>query len=226
MNDPFSTDSGILLIDKPSGITSHDVVNKVRRKTGIKRVGHAGTLDPLATGLLILLVGRDATRRQTEFLKLDKEYECTAQIGIVTDTYDVDGKILHKSTVQEINAIKKEDIEGILESFKGEIEQTVPAYSAVKIQGKKLYDLARKGAADDVELPIRKVNIYKLELNRFWQDEVTSGKFFKITVHCSSGTYIRSLVHDIGKQLEVGATVVALRRTKIGTMSVENAVRL
>lgn len=207
--DPLA---GILLIDKPSGMTSHDVVNQVRKKTKVKRVGHAGTLDPLATGLLIVLVGREFTKRQAEFMKLDKEYICEAQLGVETDTYDVDGKVVKKANWEEVKKITKKKLQQVLDSFRGEITQIVPAYSAVKIKGEKLYEKARRGKINKKDLPSRQVEIKELELIEFNQDR----GFFKIRVVCSSGTYIRSLVHDIGLELGVGSTVNQLRRTKIG----------
>ncbi len=216
----------VLLIDKPTGMTSHDVVAIIRKKTGVKRVGHAGTLDPLATGLLILLVGREATKRQDEFLKQDKKYECTARLGLATDTYDSDGKVLTTAEWQEVEKITQKDIEKALKQFVGEIEQTVPVYSAVKIKGQKLYNKARKGTVDIAALPSRRVHIYSAELDNVQKDETQKIFEIKIAVHCSSGTYIRSLVHDLGQVLGVGATVTALRRTQIGALMIDDAVPL
>ena len=155
---------GILLVDKPTGITSHDVVYKVRKKTGVKRVGHTGTLDPLATGLLIVLVGREFTKRQTEFLKLDKDYICEAQLGVETDTYDVDGKTIKEASWEELKKITETDFKRALDNFRGEINQTVPPYSAVKIKGEKLYEKARKGEIIQEDLPSRRVLIKELKL--------------------------------------------------------------
>jgi tRNA pseudouridine55 synthase len=202
------------------------VVNRVRRATGVKRVGHAGTLDPLATGLLILLVGREFTKRQSEFLKQDKEYICTAQLGIVTDTYDSQGQTLSQADWDEVAKITRADLAGALENFRGQINQAVPAYSAVKIAGEKLYQKARRGKPLPAELPVRQVNITQLQLLDFQQDLESQILAFTIQVSCSSGTYIRSLIHDIGQQLRVGATVTALRRTKIGQLSVDQAISL
>jgi tRNA pseudouridine55 synthase len=216
----------ILLIDKPSGITSHDVVNQVRAQTGVKRVGHAGTLDPLATGLLIILVGRESTKKQSEYLHQDKEYVCTAQLGVETDSYDKDGKTTATAEWSKVAQISKENFEAALASFRGQISQVVPAYSAVKVKGRKLYEKARQGKVVDAELPSRLVHIYELELIDVLKNDKAQKAFFTIRVKCSSGTYIRSLVHDIGKHLQVGATVTALRRTKIGEVSVEQAQQL
>lgn len=218
--------AGILLIDKPTGITSHDVVYRVRKKTGVRKVGHAGTLDPLATGLLIILVSREFTKKQTQFLKQDKEYICEAQLGIETDSYDVDGQIVKEEAWEKIDKICQEDFEKVLNQFRGEISQTVPAFSAVKVKGEKLYQKARRGEIDKKALPSRQVIIKELELLEFEKDVENRTLFFKIRVFCSSGTYIRSLAHDIGQELGVGATVSQLRRTKIGDLSIGDAVSL
>ena len=218
--------SGILLIDKPTGITSHDVVYQVRNKTGVRKVGHTGTLDPLATGLLIILVGREFTRRQSEFLKQDKEYLCKIQLGLETDSYDVDGQITKEVSWKELEKISQLDLEKVLDKFKGEIIQIVPAFSAVKVKGQKLYEKARRGEIDKNDLPSRKVNIKELELIDFKKDEESQTIFFNIKVACSSGTYIRSIAHDVGQELGVGATVSELRRTKIGEFKLEIAATL
>lgn len=214
--------AGIVLVDKPSGITSHDVVNRVRKATGIKKIGHAGTLDPLATGLLIILISREFTRQQSKFLKQDKQYLVTGRLGITTDSYDIDGKVTKEVDKAEVEKVTKEEIEEALQSFKGEITQTVPAYSAVKVKGKKLYELARKDKVDLKKLPKRQMTIQNIELVEF---DGKKGEF-NLKVDCSSGTYIRSLVHDLGQKLGVGATVVQLRRTKIGKMKVEDGVKI
>jgi tRNA pseudouridine55 synthase len=208
----------ILLIDKPSGMTSHDVVNIIRRQKDMQRIGHAGTLDPLATGLLIILVGREATRQQDSFMKQDKEYECTARFGITTDTYDMGGKVL---TEFDPTNLTQEKIENVLPKFRGSIEQTAPAYSAIKIAGERLYDKARKGTIAQDDLPRRQVIIHQLILKSFTQSAEKVEATF--TIACSSGTYIRSLIYDIGQELGVGATVTQLRRTKIGNYSVNDA---
>jgi tRNA pseudouridine55 synthase len=217
---------GILLVDKPTGITSHDVVYKVRKKTGVKRVGHTGTLDPLATGLLIVLVGREFTKRQTEFLKLDKDYICEAQLGVETDTYDVDGKTIKEASWEELKKITETDFKRALDNFRGEINQTVPPYSAVKIKGEKLYEKARKGEIIQEDLPSRRVLIKELKLIGFVKNAEQEELFFTIKVSCSSGTYIRSLVYDVGQQLGVGATTTSLRRTRIGKYKIEDAMNL
>jgi tRNA pseudouridine55 synthase len=207
--------SGFLLVDKPEGMTSHDVVDYLRRITKIKKIGHAGTLDPIATGLLILGIGREATKKLSEFQKLDKEYIAKIKLGSKSDTFDKEGKI------EEIKFEKiptKEEIEEVLKSFCGEILQTPPPYSAKKIKGKKAYELARKGMK--TELSPVKVKIYQIEILNY------SFPYLEIKVSCSSGTYIRSLANDIGEKLKAGGLIEELRRTKIGNFKVENAQKL
>jgi len=207
--------SGFLLIDKPKGMTSHDVVDYLRKVTKIRKIGHAGTLDPIATGLLILGIGREATKRLGEFQKLDKEYIAKIRLGVKSDTFDKEGKI-EEIKVEKIP--KREEIEEVLKSFLGEILQTPPSYSAKKIKGKKAYELARKGIKLEL-LPV-KVKIYQIEILNY------SFPYLEIKVSCSSGTYIRSLANDIGEKLKVGGIVEKLRRTKIGNFKVENAKKL
>lgn len=227
----------VVLWDKSGGMTSHDVVARVRRMVREARqnfsgeakrrlkVGHAGTLDPLATGLLILLIGK-ATKRQMEFMKLDKEYVVEGVLGLVSDTYDVDGQV----TIAELHrSVSEEELRECAAQFVGVIDQRVPAFSAIKREGKKLYELARKGQIVESELPVRQVTISELALldweMRSVRDVVPSVvieenlllPWFRLKVHCSSGTYIRSLVHDIGQRLGTGAVVTSLRRTTIGS---------
>lgn len=226
------TDKGVLLVDKPAGMSSFGVVARVRRvlteqlrddylKRGLTppkkaKVGHAGTLDPFATGLLILLLGSSGTKKAGDFLKLDKRYEATIELGKTSSTGDVEGEI--QETVG-LGAIPDADaVRRVLESFTGEIVQRVPAYSAVKINGRRAYDLARKGI--EVEMPVRKVKIYELSLVSYeWPA-------LKIACKVSSGTYIRALGEDIGKALGVGGYLTELRRTEIGEYSVADAVKL
>lgn len=205
--------SGILLVDKPTGPTSHDLVDWLRRVSGVRRVGHTGTLDPLASGLMIMLVGRECTKLQDQFLKLDKTYLVTAQLGITSDSYDITGKIEAKN--ENWQNLDREQLQKVVNKFLGRLEQTVPIYSAVKIKGEKLYDLARRGQADQVGLPARSVTIYSLNILDF------SLPYFTLEVSCSSGTYVRSLIHDIGQALGVGAVVTALRRVQIGEYSID-----
>lgn len=208
---------GFVLIDKPQGITSFDVVAKVRKLTGEKRVGHSGTLDPLATGLLIVAVGRGATKHLQKFVGLDKEYEVTGRFGYVSDTYDAD--------CDNIVALKpdfetdRNEVEKIIKAdFLGEIKQVPPAYSAIKIAGKKAYELARKGKI--VSLGARSVTIEEFKVLEFKWPLVS------FRIYCSSGTYVRSLIHDLGQKLGCGAYVTKLRRTKIGDFKIENAYKL
>lgn len=205
---------GILLIDKPAGWTSHDVVAKIRgllkKETGQKvKVGHAGTLDPFATGLLIILIG-SYTKRAAKFLKLDKTYGLTMKLGETSSTGDPEGeKTVVSDAKPTITNIKK-----ALAKFTGEIEQTPPAYSAIKIGGKRAYHLARAGK--QVELGPRKVKIYELKMVDYDYPELS------LTTKVSSGTYIRSLVQDIGQALGTGAHCTKLRRTEVGDFSIRD----
>lgn len=216
---------GILLIDKPTDWTSHDVVAKLRVMTKIKKIGHAGTLDPLATGLLIILVGREYTKLQDQFMKQDKEYLVEAHFGITTDTYDRMGQVSSVKTWQEINHLTKKKVEKAMKELTGEIEQTVPAFSAVKVKGKKLYSQARKGIVNLEELPTRVVNIYDFKITDFNFDEKNKQISAKFYTKVSSGTYIRSLIHDLGKILQVGAHVLELRRVSIGNIKVDLSIK-
>ena len=204
---------GILNIDKPEGMTSHDVVNRVRRACGLRRVGHAGTLDPLATGVLVVCVGR-ATRLAEYVVGQPKEYVAVVRLGQTTDTYDADGTILEERPVSADSAT----IQTALQQFTGPIEQIPPMYSAIKRDGKPLYKLARQGI--EVERKARAITIYNLTLEDRTENDIT------LRVACSTGTYIRSLAHDLGEVLGCGGHIVALRRTRVGSFSAENAVPL
>lgn len=209
----------VILIDKPTGISSFGVVARVRRylsqKAGKKiKVGHTGTLDPFATGLLILLSGK-ATKLSNQFLKLDKWYEATLCLGKTSTTGDPEG------VITELNVDRQpsySDIEKILPDFLGNIKQTVPIFSAVKINGKRAYQLARQG--QKVEMPTREIEIYELEVLSYHFPELV------IRTHVSSGTYIRTLGEDLGQALGVGAYLTALRRTKVGNFDLNNAKKL
>ncbi len=208
----------ILLIDKPDGMSSFGVVARVRRvlseRAGHKvKVGHTGTLDPFATGLLILLTGK-GTKRSNEFLKLDKTYEATVRLGATSTTGDPEGEI----TENPVEPVDRAQVQAIIPQFLGEIEQRVPQFSAVKINGERAYKLARKG--EQVEMPVRKIKIYSLEILDYAWPEL------KIRCHVSSGTYIRTMGEDIGKALGTGAYLTALRRTEVGDYSVEDATHL
>lgn len=205
---------GFLNVYKPKGITSHDVVAKLRRVTKVKQIGHTGTLDPFATGVLPVCIGK--ATRLIEYLEDDKEYLATVQFGKNTDTYDLDGEVTETFDKQ----ITKADLEGALESFRGEILQLPPIYSAIKVNGKKLYEYARKG--EEVKIEPRRVFISKLELVEFDFEN----RCAKLAVACSKGTYIRSVAYDLGQVLKCGAYLTALERTKAGKFSVEESVEL
>ncbi len=216
----------ILLIDKPAGITSHDVVDRVRRVFGTRRVGHAGTLDPFATGLLIVGVGA-ATKRLSEYVGLDKTYDATARLGATSTTFDPEGVITefvgaHGNAPECVPpyAPTRQDIERVFDKFRGKYEQRAPIYSAKKIGGKKLYELARKGLATEEQRPSKTVTISSLVISNY------AFPFLSFTVTCSSGTYIRSLADDIGSELGCGAYLTELRRTAIGQYKIEDATAL
>lgn len=213
---------GLLLVDKPSGWTSFDVVNFVRKhvaaiegkKPKNTKVGHTGTLDPLATGLLVLLVGKEYTRKATELTKLDKTYEVTMKLGQTSTTGDEEGeKIAVSDTIPTEAAVLE-----VLDAFQGQIMQVPPAFSAMKINGQRAYNLARQGK--EVALEARPVTIYK---NTFTSYDYP---YVKFTSEVGSGTYIRSLVEDLGKMLQTGAYMSDLRRTRIAEFKLEDAIRL
>jgi len=199
----------ILLVDKPKGLTSSRVVERIKKRFKVK-AGHTGTLDPIATGLLIVLTGK-LTKNAAAFLKLDKAYEVKAILGIETDTFDTDGRILRQTDKE----ITREELEKVLKEFHGDVWQTPPPFSAKKMAGQKAYELARKGVA--VDIPPKKVSIYSLVLREF------QFPYFTFSCEVSSGFYVRSLVHDIGERLGVGATVVEVRRTRVGPYHIEQA---
>ncbi|MDI6725999.1 MAG: tRNA pseudouridine(55) synthase TruB [Smithellaceae bacterium] len=205
--------NGVILIDKPAGMTSRDVVDVVQKRLGVKKAGHAGTLDPLATGVLVVCIN-EATKL-VQFLSQDhKEYEGTMILGLRTDTWDREGK----SLAQEEPRVNEAEILETIRVFRGKRTQAVPAYSAVKYRGKPLYKWARQGAP--VEVPARAVEIHTLELIGVDLPYVT------FTVSCSKGTYIRSLCHEIGEVIGCGACLWSLRRTRSGTFSLQNALPL
>lgn len=206
---------GLLLINKPEGITSFGVVSKVRRLTGQKHVGHTGTLDPMATGVLPVLIGR-ATKLSDYILCANKAYKATVKLGITTDTLDITGKMLESKKVSVTN----EEIDEALKRFTGEIEQTPPMFSAIKKDGVRLYSLAREGK--QVEIPSRKVCVFSL--NR--QTDIDENYQFDISCRVSKGTYIRSLVNDIGAYLGTGAAVSSLIRTETAGFDISDCVSL
>jgi tRNA pseudouridine55 synthase len=205
----------IIPINKPAGITSHTVVNKLRKFYGIKKIGHAGTLDPFATGVLILLVGRESTKRSQELMKQDKIYRTKLKLGYISDTYDKDG-VIKEYNIQKIPT--RLEIDQIIASFIGEINQIPPMYSAIKINGKKMYELARKGQT--VDIPPRLVNIYNITVLDYTYPYLT------LDIACSSGTYIRSLGYDIGIKLGTGAYLEELERRQSGEYNIENCYTL
>jgi tRNA pseudouridine55 synthase len=206
--------SGILFIDKPQGITSHDVVDDVRRTLGMKRVGHAGTLDPMATGLLIILVGA-ATKTSQFLMGLDKTYTGTLKLGKTTDSHDADGEVV---TTRPVAGVTEEKIHEVMKTFLGDQYQLPPMFSAKKQGGQTLYKLARQGI--EVEREPRFVRISALNVMSINLPEVV------FETSCSKGTYIRTLAHDIGEKLGCGAHLNALRRTAIDKFRVENAIKL
>jgi tRNA pseudouridine55 synthase len=203
------TVSGVLVVDKPIGITSHDVVQIVRRGTRIKRAGHTGTLDPRASGVLVILLG-PAVRLSEYVSAEDKRYQAVIQLGKKTDTYDEEGTITSTSPVE----ISTEKFEEALKGFIGEIEQVPPPYSAVKVNGRKAYEMARKG--EEVELEPRIIHVHDLELLEWDPPQAL------VDVHCSSGTYVRSLANDLGEVLGCGAMLAGLRRTKSGKFTLKD----
>ena len=204
---------GALVVDKPTGLTSHDVVSRVRRMTGLK-TGHTGTLDPAATGVLPLLLGR-ATRLSRFYSGQDKEYSAVIRLGLVTDTYDLEGEVKER---HEVGNFSRAEIEERCQAFLGEIVQTVPAYSAVKVGGKRLYKMARRG--ERVSPPSRRVTVSSLEIGEVKDERI------KVKIACSAGTYIRSIAHDLGQALGCGGVLERLRRTRSGEFTLEQAVPL
>lgn len=207
-------DVGILNIDKPAGWTSHDVVARLRRITGVRRIGHAGTLDPLATGVLVVCVGA-ATRLAEYLMAGDKRYEATLRLGVETDTWDADGRVVAQGDASGVDVAR---FEAACARFVGEIEQTPPLYSAIKRDGQPLYRLARRG--EQVRVDPRPVTIHSIALRSFTPPLAT------IDVTCSKGTYIRALAHDLGVALGCGAHLAALRRLRSGAIEVDSAVAL
>ena len=216
------TKDGIILLNKSKGISSFKAIDELKRKIKAKKAGHAGTLDPMAEGLMVVMIN-DATKFSGDLMKKDKEYYVEMELGYKTDTYDSEGKVIeeYKSEIE----LSDSQIIRTIHSFKGRIKQVPPMYSAIKVEGQKLYDLARKGIEiermpRDVEI----MNIYKIKIHR--PKENSSRIKISFYAHVSSGTYIRSLVHDIGEKLKVFATMTKLVRTKIGRLSIEDAVSL
>lgn len=216
MDKGFSDYEGVLLIDKAQGCTSHDVVDGVRRALKMRAVGHAGTLDPLATGLLIVLVGR-ATKASQYLMSVDKVYEGSFVLGIETNTQDSEGETVAELPVPELSAA---DVEGVMKTFLGDQYQTPPMFSAKKINGVPLYKLARKGA--EVEREPRFIRVSSFELLG-WNPEAREARF---RLACSKGTYVRTICHDLGKKIGCGAHMNSLRRISSGSLDVSRAITL
>jgi tRNA pseudouridine55 synthase len=205
---------GVLLVDKPAGMTSHDVVARVRRAAGTRRVGHTGTLDPAATGLLILCLG-NATRMSEFLIGMDKVYEGTLRLGVITDSYDMDGTVTEERPVPPLSLA---EVQAAMDGFTGDILQVPPMVSAVKVGGERLYKKARKG--EEVEREPRPVTVAEFLALSMESPEV------RFVTRCTRGTYVRSLCHDVGQILGCGAVLSSLRRTAVGPHRVENAITL
>ena len=205
---------GILVVNKPSGMTSHDVVAIARRRFKMKRIGHAGTLDPLATGVLILLIGR-STKLFNKFADMDKAYQATLVLGRKTVSADIEGGVISE---KPYDSITRDDVERVFEQFRGEIDQVPPMVSAVKHKGRKLYELARSGI--EVERKARRIKIYRLNLEEF------SSPYVSFFLKCSKGTYVRQIAEDVGERLGCGACISQIERTQVGAYSIGEAVTL
>ena len=205
--------SGVLVVDKPVGLSSHDVVQIIRNGTKIRRAGHTGTLDPRASGVLVVLLG-PAVRLSEYVSASEKRYQAVIELGVTTDTYDLEGRVTRRSPVE----ISYEEFEQVMQSFIGEFEQKPPAYSAIKVKGEKSYEIARR--VEEVELEPRMIQVRELELLDWDPPEAV------VDIQCSSGTYVRSLAYDLGEKLGCGATLTGLRRTKNGRFGLRDAVSL
>jgi len=224
---------GALIMDKPAGMTSHDVVARVRKIIGEKRVGHTGTLDPFATGVLVILVGR-ATRLAQFLSGAEKEYKAVIRLGYATDTGDITGARIEKekpgftAETQSAQSFRREEIEAALASLRGEIEQTPPMYSAKKIAGKKLYELARRG--EEVERKAVRVTVSEFEItanqDQWLRSNDDGACDLAVRVACSAGTYVRTLAESLGERLSVGAHLSELRRTRAGQFRIADAITL
>lgn len=202
---------GILLVDKPSGKTSFTLISYLRRITGVKKIGHAGTLDPFATGVMILLIGKQYTRQSNQFMSQDKEYRATLHLGIATDSFDCDGKITSQSAIIPT----QEEIEIALTHFQGTIKQVPPMFSAKKIKGKKLYELARQGIT--IEREAQTVTLSTQFIAYHYP-------FLELHIQCSKGTYIRTIAHEIGALLSCGAHLHTLTRTRSGSFHLNDCL--
>ena len=219
--------SGVYTINKPKGITSHDVVDYMRRITSIRRIGHAGTLDPLAHGVLVVLVGRQYTKQQDVYMAGEKEYIAEITFGKTSETYDAEGPFGEEADHTAISAITKEMVEAVLPQFVGTIEQRPPAHSAIKVRGEALYKKARRGDITDDDIPMRTVTIDSIELLDFTPSTETAPlPRARIIVCCQKGVYIRSLSHDIGQLVGTGAYMSDLQRTRVGEATINQSTTL
>ena len=205
---------GVLLVDKPKGLTSHDVVYRLRRKLQMKKIGHAGTLDPMATGVLVMLIGK-ATRISQYLMSVDKIYEGEATLGVVTDSQDAEGEVMETRPVPELTEAQ---VREVMKTFIGDQYQTPPMHSAIKIGGVKLYQLARKG--EEVEREPRFIRVAAFDLLSFALPKLT------FDLHCTKGTYVRTIAHDLGQKLGCGAHLSALRRTGSGQFKIAQCLPL
>ncbi|MCH8049540.1 tRNA pseudouridine(55) synthase TruB [Patescibacteria group bacterium] len=212
--------TGFLLIDKPAGITSHDVIDELRRITGVKKIGHAGTLDPFATGLLLIAVGREATREIGKFVGMDKAYGAEFVLGATTETLDTESEVVKSDQVVKLLS---DQVREAMKELTGTIEQIPPMYAAIKKGGKKLYQLARKG--EEIELEPRTVTVHQFDLvgEPRQEDGLT---IVQVLIKCSSGTYIRALARDLAQRLGTTGYVRALRRVAIGPYQIAQAIKL
>lgn len=221
---PAFTAHGVLLIDKPKGVTSFDVIRDLRRSTGVRKMGHTGTLDPMATGLLVICLG-EATKLVPYLTAEDKSYDAEITLGAATNTYDAEGEVTTRCSREELKRLTQDQISEILLTFLGEQKQRPPSFSAIKVEGKRLYQLARAG--EEVEAPIRDVTFHSLTLHSFIPiDTENHLPRISISVSCSKGTYIRSLAHDLGERLGLSAHLSGLRRTHAGDHKLEDAYQL
>lgn len=211
---PAKEMEGVLLVDKPSGLTSHDVVYRLRRKLGMKKIGHAGTLDPMATGLLVMLIGK-ATRISQYLMSADKAYEGEATLGVVTDSQDAEGEVL---TTMPVPSLTEADVLAAMKGFLGDQYQTPPMHSAIKVDGVPLYKMARKG--EEVEREPRFIRVMSFDLLAFSPPKLT----FRLL--CTKGTYVRTIAHDLGQKLGCGAHLSALRRTASGKFDIAQCLTL
>ena len=208
------TAPGLVVVDKPSGITSHDVVARVRRLAGTRKVGHAGTLDPMATGVLVLGVDR-ATRLLGHLMLTEKQYDATIRLGVTTTTDDAEGEVVATAAAADLEAVTEDRVRAALTSYVGEIDQVPTAVSAIKVDGKRAYQRVRDG--EEVDLPARRVTVHDLTVR------AVAGAEVQVSVRCSSGTYIRAIARDVGRDLGVGGHLTALRRTAVGSFDLAAA---